>query len=600
MRVQTRWLVASLALALCPPLALSCGTSPAPEPGPDAGAIRPDALPFVPDDAGEPEDASDWVPPDAGPLGGPDGSSRLDASSVRPDASAVRPDGGVVKGAPDAPFKLTAKPVGPGRVDLGWVLGPAQVDGVNVDRAAHGKPATIVGIAPGAATAYSDTKANPATLYSYRVIAYNAKGDSLPSVPATATTPAAPTVPAAPSGLAATATSSTEIALRWTDASGDESGFNVYQSTSGGPFTLRSQVGPNETSTTLSGLAPSTGYGFRVTAFNGAGESLAAGPVSATTQAPPVTAPAAPSGLTATVLSSSSVTLAWVDNASNEVGFGVQLSASGGPYTALPVSVQANGRSLTVIDLLPSTAYRFQVWAFNSAGKSALTAPASANTPASTTQPTETGTIIVDMVPGAPSPLMGGTFPATPQLGNNQAMYGDFDSNQNHLVDWYTGPTVLNTCVYPMQPAAGQSKYGVTWVLKDCRAYNGTANIAILATFSSWTSVARPQFVSLHLQTQVQNGQNVIVPISMWAGDQLDDAPLPLGAFDQGVIMTTAIPGVTPYLTLQLDGGRLPQGTTAGFLKGTAVGNLNFVTEWGTVYSSRVTFKFDVSLLNDQ
>jgi PKD repeat protein len=79
-----------------------------------------------------------------------------------------------------------------------------------------------------------------------------------------------PTVPNAPSTLSASSIGAT-ITLRWIDASTDETGFNVYLSTTGA-FTRVAQAGPSVTGTTLSGLLPGS-YRAYVTAFNAAGES---------------------------------------------------------------------------------------------------------------------------------------------------------------------------------------------------------------------------------------------------------------------------------------------------------------------------------------
>ena len=64
-----------------------------------------------------------------------------------------------------------------------------------------------------------------ATTYQYRVRAYNTAGNSAYSNTASATTTV--TLPAAPSALTATAASSTQINLAWTDNSNNEDGFRI-------------------------------------------------------------------------------------------------------------------------------------------------------------------------------------------------------------------------------------------------------------------------------------------------------------------------------------------------------------------------------------
>jgi subtilisin family serine protease len=87
----------------------------------------------------------------------------------------------------------------------------------------------------------------------------------------------APTPPApAPAPLPATPTPpvvSHVLSLRWIDASADEWGFRVERSVNGGPFSLYASVGANGSSYVVTGLEPGKTYGFRVLAYNGAGES---------------------------------------------------------------------------------------------------------------------------------------------------------------------------------------------------------------------------------------------------------------------------------------------------------------------------------------
>src|SRR5206468_3657708 len=91
--------------------------------------------------------------------------------------------------------------------------------------------------------------------------------------------------------------------------------------------------------------------------------------------------PAAPSGLTATALSSTQIKLTWVDNSSNENNFIVGRSTtSGGPYTDI-VTLAANTTAYTNSSLSGSTTYYYVVRATNSIGSSANSAEASATPP---------------------------------------------------------------------------------------------------------------------------------------------------------------------------------------------------------------------------
>ena len=89
--------------------------------------------------------------------------------------------------------------------------------------------------------------------------------------------------PAAPSGLIATAVSSSQIDLSWTDNSSDETTFDIERSSDGTSFSFHDFVGADTTSYSDTGLTASTTLHYRVSAANGNGSS-AYSEASATTQ----------------------------------------------------------------------------------------------------------------------------------------------------------------------------------------------------------------------------------------------------------------------------------------------------------------------------
>jgi PKD repeat protein len=92
--------------------------------------------------------------------------------------------------------------------------------------------------------------------------------------------------PAAPSGLSATAMSSSQINLKWTDGSSTETGFVVQRSTGGAGWADFAPVGANVTTYSNTGLSPNTAYSYRLRASNPAGDSAYTNETSATTFAP--------------------------------------------------------------------------------------------------------------------------------------------------------------------------------------------------------------------------------------------------------------------------------------------------------------------------
>ena len=133
--------------------------------------------------------------------------------------------------------------------------------------------------------------------------------------------------PTAPSGLNASAISTSQINLSWTDNSSNESGFKIERSTDATNFAQINTVGAGITVYSDNGLNASTPYSYRVRAYNVAGDSAYSLTASATTLSG---APAAPSALSAVAASSSQINLTWADNSNNESGFKIERSTDGG------------------------------------------------------------------------------------------------------------------------------------------------------------------------------------------------------------------------------------------------------------------------------
>ncbi|MCY3932111.1 MAG: fibronectin type III domain-containing protein, partial [Acidobacteria bacterium] len=190
--------------------------------------------------------------------------------------------------------------------------------------------------------------------YEFRVIATNANGDSTPSNVASIGPPLSPP---APTGLAATAAGSTAARLSWTDASTNETAFDVAYRTGGGSWTAASTTAADVTAATVTGLTPSVAYEFQVTARNANG-SNATSAVSLTMP------PAAPTGLAAAAVSASAVNLTWTDASSGETDFLVEYRrAADAAWTAWGTRPAANAVSAAVTGLAAGTVHEFRVFA---------------------------------------------------------------------------------------------------------------------------------------------------------------------------------------------------------------------------------------------
>jgi hypothetical protein len=82
-----------------------------------------------------------------------------------------------------------------------------------------------------------------------------------------------PRPPAAPSQLSATAPSSTQVRLTWTDTASNETGFHIERSLNGTTFQQVASVGGNVTTYTDPNRTAGTLYYYRVRAYNTGGTS---------------------------------------------------------------------------------------------------------------------------------------------------------------------------------------------------------------------------------------------------------------------------------------------------------------------------------------
>ena len=146
---------------------------------------------------------------------------------------------------------------------------PANEVGFRVERATVANTGTVgtylvVGSSPANSTALSDTTAVVGVTYKYRVIAFNAAGDS----PSAALTVGPPAPPAAPSNLAGViAGPPQKVTLTWKDNSFNEDGFRVQRATNAAftaglsTFTVGADVA-TYVDTAANGLAAGTTYWY--------------------------------------------------------------------------------------------------------------------------------------------------------------------------------------------------------------------------------------------------------------------------------------------------------------------------------------------------
>lgn len=219
---------------------------------------------------------------------------------------------------------------------------------------------------------------SPSTSYTLRIRATNSAGDSVASNEITFTTPSGDT-PNAPTNLSVLETGTTSVTLTWVDRSNNEDGFRIERKRGTESFRQVGTAGRNDTTYRDTGLTEGVTYVYRIRAYNNHGNSAYTAEVSAT----PGRAPAAPTNLVVTEVTSDSIRIAWTDQANNETGFKIERKTGTGSYSEI-ATVGANTTSYRNTGLSANTLYTYRVRAYNSSGNSAYTQEVSmiaANTP---------------------------------------------------------------------------------------------------------------------------------------------------------------------------------------------------------------------------
>ena len=274
---------------------------------------------------------------------------------------------------PSAPSGLTAIARGPNRVDLAW---SAASDNVGVTGYTVYRDGVPLAVVTGASLSFSDTSVLPSTAYIYAVDASDAANNHSSASPGAAVaTPSPPDTspPTPPSNLVATPTGATQINLSWS-ASGDDVGVTAYAIYRDGGL-LTTVAGTTFSDTAV---APTTTYTYSVYALDAAGNQSAQSNLSGAETGAPA-APAAPSGLTASAVSPSQVSLSWTAS-SGASSYKIQQSPDGSTgWTQVGTSTTT---AFTDTGLSPSTTYYYRVLASNTAGDSSPSNVASATTAA--------------------------------------------------------------------------------------------------------------------------------------------------------------------------------------------------------------------------
>lgn len=345
---------------------------------------------------------------------------------------------------PGIPSGLSASATSATQINLTWALGSGTATNIFVERSIDGTNFTARATLAGNATSYSDTGLSPATKYYYRVFAANSAGNSNPSAVANATT----------QNIAGTTYLSD---LNWSSATTgygsifkDKSmagnvltiggvqyskGIGVHAVSAltynlGGVYsTFSSDIGiDNEVDAKGQGKVQFLVIGDGVTlydsgvmsngqvkkinisvagvqtlvlrAVNGIANNIdydhADWAGALLTAGAPV-APNAPTGLVASVVSSSQLKLTWTAGPANLTGYQIDRSTDGTNFVPVANTLAGSATTFTDSGLVASTKYYYRIRAVNSVGPSANSSIVNATTQAAGV----TTTFMSDLTPTA-------------------------------------------------------------------------------------------------------------------------------------------------------------------------------------------------------
>ncbi len=276
---------------------------------------------------------------------------------------------------PRAPANLSVVGTTPASIDIAWSDSSSNEAGFEVHRKAPGETEfSLLATLGAGVTTYHDEGLVVDEIYTYRVRAFNDKGFSGWSNEASQQTG---TIPQAPSLLAVTSVGPESIALAWQDNADTETGFELERKGPGEwEFTALAAL-PADTTAYVDATPPLTQgavYEYRVRAFNGSGASGWSNVVSQQTGR----VPSAPTNLRLLEAGASTATIAWNDNADNEVAYVVEMRSDPADPWLVRAVLGADVTTLHDAGLESGRTYSYRVRAENDAGVSAWLGPISA------------------------------------------------------------------------------------------------------------------------------------------------------------------------------------------------------------------------------
>jgi len=339
---------------------------------------------------------------------------------------------------PEPPTGLMATPLNSGEIALAWTDNSATEDSFTVERTLDSSNWSIIATLPANTTSFTDSGLTAGTTYSYQVSASNVNGNSANSNIASATTESIPpylgsiassettgfgtvlgdfTLTHADDGSVQSltevesggkptsrhslllhtwrfdlpaGTSSTLLANVYTGGSTDGDSFHFEYSADGGNIWVTafvvSSVDPNNTEAVLLNGVVEGPLLVRVsdtdrTPGNRALDTVYVDELHIHTDTVPGEPPAAPTALSAVAVSESEIQLAWIDNASDELGYEIERRNAGTDPWIFLANAAIDSSSYSDITVAANSSYSYRIRAFNASGASLDSNEANATTP---------------------------------------------------------------------------------------------------------------------------------------------------------------------------------------------------------------------------
>jgi fibronectin type 3 domain-containing protein len=278
-----------------------------------------------------------------------------------------------------APTTLATSLQSASQIQLTWTDTSEDETGFEIERKTNEGPFAPIGVVGPGTTSFLNSGLAPNTIYTYRVRGVFNPGASGYTNESGHTTPAQP--PAAPTTLSVAKGQPGELVLNWQDNSNNEFAFAVFRTTAGSSYQKVTDLPPNATSFTDTGLPPNAVWTYKVRATNAGGASDFTNEASNTPLPQP---PSAPTGLATTVTSSTQINLSWTDTSNTSINYETAFSLfrkdPGGDFVKI-ATLSPNATSYSDTGLTRNTAYVYRLRAVNEGGASDWSNEANGSTP---------------------------------------------------------------------------------------------------------------------------------------------------------------------------------------------------------------------------